>query len=700
MRSGGRDLEYVERAVGSVKAANSAEFPLGMIVVDYRGRADLEALCSTLAAPDFPIRYIRSESTGFRSTALWDGLKAVKAPFTAHIDDDDSVYENHYRHLAAAFKFNPSVNVCYSGVIRVEDEEGFYFPAPNYDGPRGEVIKERRELKFLDTFDLERLAKFDNFIQSNAWLGRTDFIQGLIGEDPDLVVAEDVYLYLLMAAHGPFGFTGSATALWHWRSKSSDNSMMAVEQPAWQKCIDRVRLRLGNIPFKPTVTFARLLAPAQEVEAVRRKPASLPALTFNESIIGGLAFKAGTILTGFFEPEIPGIWSCEPQATVLLPLGQKVCEEGGVLLIECLGSHADMPDRWLELGIVGGAVSRIEITDWSIRTVELPIAPGSTSPLVLNLTSSHMIAPAAEGGSERRALGGFIQSIRIASANDSQLSIFHVAGRGLPNPWNVPINNGVARGVFETRKRIAIRAKASSGGRLLLGDGEATLHLALSRDGDFFIPGRISQGPNWFVFIPDDPSRGGDIQLEFTDELGDTTWQTVKVDTVATLRDFHSLNDGSHQHVAASLTGTLLIDRGSTPIYLLLLKEDGRCWWETRPSYGAAWNVLFDLGKASTDEQGPFQRGPVRPLAELIFKGSRTGGPTPTSRELVAASILRSVLLGSFGELARGTSEAPQDFLLWLTSELISHQSAMGPQLVAKAGSLDARPEAKSSSGA
>lgn len=673
MRSGGRELHYLERAIGSVQAANSAAFRLGVILVDYKGRSDIEALCARRATGDFPIRYTRSKDTGFRSTALWDGLKLVKAPFVAHLDDDDTVFENHYRHLSSAFLAYPSFDVCYSGVIRVEDEEGYYVSAPNFDGPLNQVIAERREVKFLDAFNLERLAQFDNFIQSNAWMSRTDFLQSVIGEDPELFVVEDVYLYLLMAARGAFGFTGSPTALWHWRSKSNDNSMMSVDQALWAKCVERVKLRLGGIPFRATTTFDRLFNPATSVDyaAPKHRSEPLAELNFDKAIEGGLAFKNCTILTGFHEPEAGGIWSKTLEATVLIPLGYRVRDEGGVLLVECLGSMKDTVDRWIELSVLEGANQRVDIVDWSLNTVELPLPAGTASPIVLKLTTSHLISPGGDS-KEQRVMGGFIQSIRVVAADDERVAPVRVAALGLPGPWSVPVSGGVARGALETRKRVALHARASGPGRLYLGNGASTLRYATTSDGRFFIPGRLAEASRWFVFRSLDPDLDGEVHLEFTDEVEDAKWLTLSADAGASLKDYRMLDEGRYQHVAASLRGgTGLFENGSKPLYLLLQNDRGVGWWEVRPYYGPAWDLLFDLGQEASDEHGRYRRGLLRSLADIIVSHAESGHPTANAREFVAAAIMRSVLVAAIGAMATARFEGPAEFLGWLIDELL-----------------------------
>lgn len=92
--------------------------------------------------------------------------------------------------------------------------------------------------------------RFDNFIQSNTWPARRSVLQGKDFEDPKLVVVEDVFLYLLFLGQGNFLFSWKTTANWHWRSTSSDNSMM-MDDRYWMESIERVKLRTRYFGLAP-----------------------------------------------------------------------------------------------------------------------------------------------------------------------------------------------------------------------------------------------------------------------------------------------------------------------------------------------------------------------------------------------------------------------------------------------------------------
>ena len=135
--------------------------------------------------------------TGFRSTSLWDGIRAVDAEYFCNQDDDDTIHRNHVSWLVSLLESHNDYHVAYSGCVQVQDEQGHYYQQINFTGPIGAEIKENRHLIFFEPFQRQRMLCFDNFVQSNAWLARKSVLQERDLADPKLTVAEDMYLYLL-----------------------------------------------------------------------------------------------------------------------------------------------------------------------------------------------------------------------------------------------------------------------------------------------------------------------------------------------------------------------------------------------------------------------------------------------------------------------------------------------------------------------
>jgi glycosyltransferase involved in cell wall biosynthesis len=255
LRCGGRELNYVKRAIDSIEAQSIGIFRV--ILVDYMGRSDLKQFAEEANYKKVSIKYVEAPNNGLRSTALWLGFVQVTAPFFAVMDDDDYVMPEHYCGLLYSAVMDSEACFYYCGVVRVE-EDGVQIPAPNFTGPGKKIIPETRELKFLDEFSLGRLIAMDNYIQSNAWIARSSLLKGSVLEDPLLQFAEDMYLYLLLASKTKFVCSYHATAYWSWRSSARNNSMFEVGSDAWNHCATRICLRLQGITFPYSVSYSEL----------------------------------------------------------------------------------------------------------------------------------------------------------------------------------------------------------------------------------------------------------------------------------------------------------------------------------------------------------------------------------------------------------------------------------------------------------
>ena len=132
-------------------------------------------------------------------------------------------YPNHVASLMDRFERNPGYGFVYSGLIKVEDEPGHYVTAPQFNGPAGKIIEERREIFCLEEEDFANLLPTHNVIGNNTWICRTSLLDEEILSDPKIEWSEDVYFMALMAGRTRFGFTAMATAAWHWRSTTKDN---------------------------------------------------------------------------------------------------------------------------------------------------------------------------------------------------------------------------------------------------------------------------------------------------------------------------------------------------------------------------------------------------------------------------------------------------------------------------------------------
>jgi hypothetical protein len=308
IRCGSRPEKVVLRAIDCV--LNQANVDSSVILVDYSDGSTFSHLSDH---PSKRIKHVPSRRTGYRSTALWDGLKNVGSDYFAVLDDDDTVGYSHWYELINALEndsFSSQPLMAYCGVIRIE-EDGALIDAINFSGPLSMTINETKELKFLDFFDPDRLLVLDNYIQSNAWVARKSILNKLSLDDPLLIVAEDMYLYLEMLFHTDFVFVPRQTANWHWRSKSEDNSMLKVDQETWQACIERIFYRLDNkILRNLTFKSARISARSHIESNILSSVDSYKPLVFDWNAELQLhAINATNQYEGFHASELHGIWT-------------------------------------------------------------------------------------------------------------------------------------------------------------------------------------------------------------------------------------------------------------------------------------------------------------------------------------------------------------------------------------------------------
>jgi len=224
IRIGSRPVDVVGCALRSV--AQQTYPNIGLILVKFRDIEGLQNLIKEYEARFTSVLVIEAPDDGIRSTALWAGLNATTGMYVCNLDDDDTIHPGHISALVAQLENAPNdVPLAYTGTIEIQEEDGFWFDQPNFNGDLTDQIKERRRLRFMDTFSEARMKKFDNFVNSNAWMAKRSALTHEILQDPQVSVAEDVYLYLMLMRQGPFVFVPVATAEWRWRSKSRDNSM-------------------------------------------------------------------------------------------------------------------------------------------------------------------------------------------------------------------------------------------------------------------------------------------------------------------------------------------------------------------------------------------------------------------------------------------------------------------------------------------
>ncbi len=274
IRCGSRPLAVVQRAVAGLAAQSYRR--IGLIFVRFaplEGFADwLEVLRST-GRFSF-VQEVLAPGGGLRSAAMWAGLRAVRSELFGLHDDDDELFPEHVAQLVEVLALQPDCGLAFAGAVKQEEDGAFQNQHERFRGALQVEIAERRALKFMDDFSLDRLLRFDNVIQSNAWLARQQVLTDDVLDDPGLEVAEDVYLYLLLASRHRLQFSGRVSAVWNWRSNGGDNSMLAVSQQRWTACAHAINRRLAGVQFPGGFSGRDVLGVGRLARA--QSPAFLP----------------------------------------------------------------------------------------------------------------------------------------------------------------------------------------------------------------------------------------------------------------------------------------------------------------------------------------------------------------------------------------------------------------------------------------
>jgi phosphoglycerol transferase len=245
VRIGSSQVATLARALDSLAAQTYQA--IAVILVQFHPITGLDAVVDHYRSRFRWIRHIVVANNGNRSTAWWAGLNDVTADFFGVLDDNDTLFPNHVASLMDRLEQNPDYGFVYSGLIKVADEPGHYVSAFQFNGPAGKIIEEQREIFYLEEEDFTNLLPTRNVIGHNCWICRRSLLDCEVRSDPKIELSEDVYFMALMAGRTRFGFTGMATAAWHWRSTTKNNWMPPNSGNAFQASLARWQERLQNV---------------------------------------------------------------------------------------------------------------------------------------------------------------------------------------------------------------------------------------------------------------------------------------------------------------------------------------------------------------------------------------------------------------------------------------------------------------------
>ena len=202
MRCGGRNMEYVKRAIESVGHQTFGRFVL--VLVKYQN-IDLSWVISCV--PSNVARVVELDvPNGNRGATLFAGLaklRGLDADYFAVLDDDDFWLSNHMESLfLAGRQARREIDVVFSGTIAMasearEIEKNLFWKRNVFSFGYREGIQSIRDV----------LYEFS----SNCFVARADLLPEEIA-DPDMETAEDSLMISLIARHRKPIFSYQATA--------------------------------------------------------------------------------------------------------------------------------------------------------------------------------------------------------------------------------------------------------------------------------------------------------------------------------------------------------------------------------------------------------------------------------------------------------------------------------------------------------
>lgn len=215
MRTGGRPLPLIRRALDSVAAQNHPR--ITVIFVLYAQFPELHELVKQY--PTLTFKFVQNIG-GMRSTALVEGMKAVDTDFFGLLDDDDEFHPNHVRMLLRTIRHHDnrdlrgSIGFAYAASIEVWAEGGRE-EKPEWRDYLLLPREQRRIIEHFRWYTSSMMRQYQFFLMSNSWIARTSLINEDILDDPELDTCEDLYLALQFAQRTHFAFSVEVTAIHH-----------------------------------------------------------------------------------------------------------------------------------------------------------------------------------------------------------------------------------------------------------------------------------------------------------------------------------------------------------------------------------------------------------------------------------------------------------------------------------------------------
>jgi phosphoglycerol transferase len=414
VRPSGQDSDQLRRTLRSIARQTHGQYRV--LLVDDKDREDVRACIADESTSRMEIQYLTCPDTGLRSTSLWTGLRAIEAPFFAVLDGEHTIMPTHFSALLRMALDAPSSCLYYSGCIRVQ-EEPFNFVKTNFYGSLEIDIQERRELLFLDRFSLTRLLRCDNYIPSHTWIARTSCLDQRTLIDPEVAVAEDVYLYLMILRKGIFKLNPSPTTYWHWWSSSRQNSMLSTLHESWLGEWGRILTRLDQEVLSNGMTIGDLRH-FLGVASINAKPTALPSppmhLAQGRSITLSQEYVNEARQHNLHGVESAGgVWTSAEDARLQLRL-ESPASHIFVHIGFAAAYSSNRGPQHVQILINGQEIFSDFIFDWErkVATGRISIFPASTS-LILRARCKYTAIPQNiyKSSSDFRNLGVFLENI-------------------------------------------------------------------------------------------------------------------------------------------------------------------------------------------------------------------------------------------------------------------------------------------------
>jgi hypothetical protein len=255
VRTGGRDRKLLERALNSLVAQNYPK--IHVIFCIYQHFNFLDQILQKY--PTLNIQTVQREKS-IRSTAICDGLAAVKTDLFGLFDDDDELYPNHIRSLVNTLKYHHNrdwrkdIGMVYSGSIIVDDQNEVY---ENSEYRDMKLINrhEKRVIEHFRFYRPDEMSQHNWFMMSNSWLAKSSLIDSELLTDPRIDTCEDLYFELLIAQRTHFAFSAEVTSVHHFHHNGATTNSTIMDSKKHLPDTQRIALRNFSRTFAHSLVY-------------------------------------------------------------------------------------------------------------------------------------------------------------------------------------------------------------------------------------------------------------------------------------------------------------------------------------------------------------------------------------------------------------------------------------------------------------